>query len=51
MSETAKIPLNPKYKRIATEEAYAPPEMLQMYRKLYESRTLDDPGFDSLWGF
>lgn len=42
---------NPNYKRIATEEAFAPPEMLKMYLKLYESRSLDDPGFDSLWGF
>ena len=42
---------NPGYKRIATEEAFAPPEMLKMYLDLYESRSLDDPGFDSLWGF
>lgn len=42
---------NPAYKRIATEEAFAPPEMLKMYRDLYESRKFDDPGFDSLWGF
>jgi 5-carboxyvanillate decarboxylase len=42
---------SPHYKRIATEEAFAPPEMLRMYRELYESRKLDDPGFDSLWGF
>src|SRR5690554_2986280 len=45
------IPPSSKYKRIATEEAWAPPEMLRMYRKLYESKTLDDPGFESLWGF
>lgn len=51
MSESEKIPPSNKYKRIATEEAFAPAEMLDMYRKLYESRTLDDPGFDSLWGF
>ena len=49
MSETKKIPPNPAYKRIATEEAFATPELLKMYRKLYESKTLDDPGFESLW--
>jgi 5-carboxyvanillate decarboxylase len=38
------------YKRIATEEAYAPPELLARYRKLIESG-YDDPGFRSLWGF
>jgi 2,3-dihydroxybenzoate decarboxylase len=45
------IALNPAYKRIATEEAFAPPEVLQKYRELYDSHTLGDPGFDSLWGF
>jgi 5-carboxyvanillate decarboxylase len=48
---TNQINPTPSYKRIATEEAFAPPEMLEMYKKLFESRTLDDPGFDSLWGF
>jgi 5-carboxyvanillate decarboxylase len=47
----ANIPFNPNYKRIATEEAFAPAELITRYRKLYESRKLDDPGFDSLWGF
>ncbi|MDR2213404.1 MAG: amidohydrolase family protein [Pseudomonadales bacterium] len=51
MTETTKIALNPNYKRIATEEAFAPQAVLDMYRKLYESHTLGDPGFDSLWGF
>jgi 2,3-dihydroxybenzoate decarboxylase len=51
MSATPKIPPSPTYKRIATEEAWAPPEMLKMYRKLLESGSLGDPGFDSLWGF
>jgi 5-carboxyvanillate decarboxylase len=45
------ISFSNKYKRIATEEAFAPKELIDMYRKLYESRSLDDPGFDSLWGF
>lgn len=47
----APIPFNPNYKRIATEEAFAPAELIQRYRKLYESKSVDDPGFDSLWGF
>lgn len=51
MSESPVITKNDKYKRIATEEAFAPVEMLDMYLKLYESGKLDDPGFDSLWGF
>jgi 2,3-dihydroxybenzoate decarboxylase len=37
--------------RIATEEAYAPPEMFARYRKLLESGNIDDPGFESLVGF
>lgn len=45
------IPKSDKYRRIATEEAFAPAEMLKMYNDLYDSRKLDDPGFDSLWGF
>jgi 2,3-dihydroxybenzoate decarboxylase len=40
----------PDYKRIATEEAYAPPELLARYRQLIDSG-YDDPGFRSLWGF
>jgi 2,3-dihydroxybenzoate decarboxylase len=39
-----------QYRRIATEEAFAPPEMLDIYRKLIEDG-IDDPGFRSLWGF
>jgi 2,3-dihydroxybenzoate decarboxylase len=38
------------YLRIATEEAFAPPELLMRYRKLL-SDGYDDPGFRSLWGF
>ena len=41
----------PSYKRIATEEAFATPEMLDLYRQGLKDRTIDDPGFDSLWGF
>lgn len=51
MSATTTIKPNPNYKRIATEEAWAPAELIVRYRKLYESGALGDPGFDSLWGF
>lgn len=51
MAEQPRIEKSDKYKRIATEEAFATPEQLKLYLELYESRKLDDPGFDSLWGF
>jgi len=39
-------------KRIAAEEAWAPPELLQRYRKLLQEKPVSwDPGFHSLWGF
>src|SRR3984885_2543669 len=38
------------YLRIATEEAFAPPELIARYRKLLEN-SYDAPGFRSLWGF
>jgi 5-carboxyvanillate decarboxylase len=38
------------YLRIATEEAFAPPEMIKAYREMLAKGT-DDPGFQSLWGF
>ena len=39
------------YKRIATEEAFCPPEMFDEYKKILDGGKLDDPGFNSLWGF
>ena len=42
---------NRPYKRIATEEAFATPELFDLYRKLLASNALNDPGFNSLWGF
>jgi 5-carboxyvanillate decarboxylase len=45
------VPFNADYRRIATEEAFAPPQILQMYRELLASGKHDDPGFESLWGF
>jgi 5-carboxyvanillate decarboxylase len=42
---------NPPYKRIATEEAWASPELIRLFRKEIEEKNIDDPGFHSLWGF
>lgn len=38
------------YLRIAAEEAFAPPELLERYRRLLATGTNLDPGFVSLWG-
>jgi 5-carboxyvanillate decarboxylase len=38
------------YVRVATEEAYAPPEMVAMYLELLDQPGVD-PGFESLMGF
>jgi 2,3-dihydroxybenzoate decarboxylase len=47
---------NPKigkasYKRIATEEAWMMKDIFDRYLKLVETRALNDPGFESLWGY
>jgi len=39
------------YQRIATEEAFAPPEILDHYRALLQDGSYNDPGFQSLCGF
>ncbi len=39
------------YRRIATEEAFATPEILDRYRKLLDTGSYNDPGFRSLCGF
>src|SRR5271156_7189690 len=44
------MPMPNDYLRIATEEAFAPPELIARYRKLLDEG-YDDPGFRSLWGF
>jgi 5-carboxyvanillate decarboxylase len=41
----------PGYLRIATEEAFAPPELLAAWREMLDGGAVDDPGFRSLWGF
>jgi 2,3-dihydroxybenzoate decarboxylase len=38
-------------KRIATEEAYAPADMLERYRVLIRDHSSFDPGFESLMGY
>lgn len=42
---------NPPYRRIATEEAWAPAELVSRYLKALEDNSITDPGFRSLWGF
>jgi 5-carboxyvanillate decarboxylase len=37
--------------RIATEEAFATVEMFDCYRQIIDNKSIDDPGFYSLWGF
>lgn len=41
----------PGYRRIATEEAWATPELVRHYQRILETRSIDDPGFYNLWGF
>ena len=38
MAENAPIAKNLKYRRIATEEAWAPQELLDMYADLFNSK-------------
>lgn len=39
------------YERIATEEAFAPPDMIERYKRAITDGTVDDPGFRSLMGY
>jgi 5-carboxyvanillate decarboxylase len=39
------------YLRIATEEAWAPPELIDLYRRHLSQNTIDDIGFGSLMGY
>jgi len=45
------IPKAQGYRRIATEEAWSPPEMMQMYREALARKSVPDIGFNSMWGF
>jgi 5-carboxyvanillate decarboxylase len=40
-----------RYLRIATEEAFAPPELIARWREMIATGSYDDPGFVSLVGF
>jgi 5-carboxyvanillate decarboxylase len=42
---------NPNYRRIATEEAFATIDMLRQYRDVLARKSIDDIGFNSMWGF
>lgn len=39
------------YLRIATEEAWATPDMLDRWRRILKKKSFHDPGFLALWGF
>jgi 5-carboxyvanillate decarboxylase len=39
------------YKRIATEEAWAPPELIKEYQRIIDHKLIDDAAFMSLWGY
>jgi 5-carboxyvanillate decarboxylase len=39
------------FRRIATEEAFAPPDMIERYKKLIRDGSTNDPGFESLMGY
>lgn len=51
MNTSTSIPAATAYRRIATEEAWLPPEMAQMYLRAIDDKSIPDPGFQSLWGF
>ncbi len=39
------------YLRIATEEAFAPPELIKLWLEMLDNGEIDDPGFISMWAF
>ena len=43
-------PAKVRYKRVATEEAWSPKEIIDEYWKLIDTGPLNDPGFVVLWG-
>ncbi|HEY7191811.1 MAG TPA: amidohydrolase family protein [Vicinamibacterales bacterium] len=49
MPEPTLTPRRVDYKRIATEEAWAPADLLARYRKMAADKAIDDPGFIALW--
>jgi len=51
MSTPTSVARSTAYKRIATEEAFATPEMIKLYREVLARKSIDDIGFNSMWGF
>jgi len=43
--------MNVGYQRIATEEAFATPELFDRYRRILADKSIDDVGFHSLWSY
>jgi 5-carboxyvanillate decarboxylase len=39
------------YRRIAVEEAWAPPELFPIYKRILDNNEFDDPGFKTMFGF
>jgi len=39
------------YRRIAADEAWYPPELLEIYQQMVETMAIDDPGFNTMFGF
>lgn len=49
---TVRVPRgNKPYKRIATEEGFCPPELLEIYRDLIDNNKVDDPAFNAMFRF
>jgi len=44
-------PARVAYRRIATEEAWAPAELMEIYKRMIREKAIDDPGFNTMWGF
>lgn len=51
MTESSAGSKEPKYLRVAAEEAFAPPELIERYRKMLQSGPNLDPGFANQWKF
>lgn len=45
------LPAKVPYRRIATEEAFCPPEMFDIYRRILGEDKLNDPGFRAMFSF
>jgi 2,3-dihydroxybenzoate decarboxylase len=51
MTTGSTVPPRAGYQRIATEEAFVPPELMVLWREMLDTGTDLDPGFVSLIGF